>query len=115
MKWWRAVKPAMDGVKKAMQDRVGSDTAELTANNTALAMLVAQLEQLQGAAGAAQPGGQCPASCLDLRQYPLLHSAACVCAQQALRHMCDLSVHARALSGAAIAGSPAISPLPWNL
>lgn len=44
-----AVKPAMDGVQQAMKDKVTSDAADLTKDNAALAALVAQLEQLQGA------------------------------------------------------------------
>lgn len=76
-------------------------TADLTKNNAALAALVGQVEGLQGQQ---PPGGVCPQSCLDLGNYPMLHSSACVCAHQALGHMHDLALHARNLGAVATAG-----------
>lgn len=97
----------MDGVQKAMKDKVDTDSADLTKDNAALATLVAQLEQLQGTedeTGTRAGSDVCPAACLDLRQYTMLHSTACVCAHQALSHMHGLAVSARAASSGAIAG-----------
>ena len=86
-----AVAPAVQGVQDAVHQGLDTQAASLTENNTALLELIAQLEQL-GAGDAAlqqeqQHQEQCQAPCVDLRQHPILHSSACVCASGALRGM----------------------------
>ena len=86
-----AVAPAVQGVQDAVHQGLDAQAASLTENNTALLELIAQLEQL-GAGDAAlqqeqQRQRQCQAPCVDLRQHPILHSCACVCASGALRGM----------------------------
>jgi hypothetical protein len=76
----------VQGVQDAVQKGLDSQAAGLTEGNAALAELIAQLEQL-GAGAAAAESQQCSAPCVDLRAHPILHSSACVCAEDALAGM----------------------------
>ena len=79
--------PAVQGVQAAVQKGLDSQAASLTEHNDALAQLIALLEQLGRGHAAQQSGQQCSAPCVDLKQYPVLHSDACVCAQGSLAEM----------------------------
>ena len=109
-------------VQRQVTSALSSSATELTRNNTALAGMVAQLEMLAGDAALQEAhgegGGACAPPCLDLRQYPVLHSQACICAAQAFSRMRVLSEQAAVLSTWAIMGdmilhdsaAPAVAP-----
>ena len=106
------VQPAVDGVQHAVQQQVSSalssSATELTRNNSALAGMVSQLEMLAGGAalreGHGGGGRECAQPCLDLRQYPALHSQACICAVQAFARMQALAEQVASLSTWAVMG-----------
>lgn len=92
----------MDNVQQSVKQQMDRGVADLTKNNTALVDLVRQLERLQGEQQPA--GGVCAKPCLDLGEYPMLHSSACICAHHALAHMHNLAARGRYLGTVAIAG-----------
>ena len=103
-----AVAPAVQGMQDAVHQGLDAQAASLTANNTALLELIAQLEQL-GTGDAVlqlgrQPPRQCQAPCVDLRQHPILHSSACVCAAGALGGMQAAAERAAGDAAQAIVG-----------
>ncbi len=104
-----AVAPAVHGVQAAVQKGLDSQAASLTEHNEALAQLIALLEQVDARSSAQQSqhsGQQCSAPCVDLRQYPILHSSACICAQGSLAGMRIDADEAARHAGRAILGEP---------
>lgn len=108
-----AVSPAVQGMQAAVQKGLDTQAASLTKHNEALAQLIALLEQL--GAGKARQQSQhssqrCNAPCVDLRQHPILHSSACICAQGSLAGMRADADKAARRAGRAILGE-LLSPL----
>ena len=102
-----AVAPAVQGVQAAVQKGLDTQAASLTEHNDALAQLTALLEQLGAGKGAqqGQRGSQrCIAPCVDLRQHPILHSSACICAQGSLAGMRADADEAARRAGRALLG-----------
>lgn len=102
-----AVAPAVQGMQAAVQKGLDSQAASLTEHNDALAQLIALLEQVDATSAAQQSQHsvqQCSAPCVDLRQYPILHSSACICAQGSLAGMRVDADEAARHAGRAILG-----------
>ena len=102
-----AVAPAVQGVQAAVQKGLDSQAASLTEQNYALAQLIALLEQVDARSAGQQSqhsGQQCSAPCMDLRQYPILHSSACICAQGSMAGMRVDADEAARHAGRAILG-----------
>jgi hypothetical protein len=103
----------VDGVQHAVAQQVtgalSASATELTRNNSALAGMVAQLEALAGDGAVRDMHGgnsdaPCAQPCLNLRQYPALHSQACICAEQAFARMRALGERIALLSTWAVIG-----------
>ncbi|CAL5224118.1 g6750 [Coccomyxa viridis] len=101
------VAPAVQGMQAAVQKGLDSQAASLTEHNDALAQLIALLEQVDATSAAQQSQHsvqQCSAPCVDLRQYSILHSSACICAQGSLAGMRVDADEAARHAGRAILG-----------
>ena len=100
-------------VQQQVTSALSSSATELTRNNSALAGMVAQLEALAGDGAVrdvhGRGGAPCVQPCLDLRQLPVLHSQACICAEQAFARMRTLAERVALLSTWAVMGE---QPLP---
>ena len=103
-------------VAQQVTGALSASATELTRNNSALAGMVAQLEALAGDGAVrdmhgGNSGAKCAPPCLDLRQYPALHSQACICAEQAFARMRALGERIALLSARAVVGE---LPFPFT-
>ena len=114
-----AVAPAVQGMQAAVQKGLNSQAASLTEHNDALAQLIALLEQVDARSAVQQSQHsvqQCSAPCVALRQYPILHSSACICAQGSLAGMRFDADKAARHAGRAILGNlPKTAPCTAHL